>query len=150
MNTDGQQNFQLFQDGAFSLKNFYFEEFEEQIQSSKREVETLEKLYVDFLKINKVDQKEKTTIFNFIDKNKLSISKYLANNTPINGHDYTIEAQFVDYFKKIPDVFEIVRNIYLGSIISSYLEYKTENATHEVELVFDTNFIISLITSVRL
>ena len=145
VNIEGSQNFQLFQDGAFSIKNFYFEEFEEKIQSSKREVETLEKLYIDFLKINKINQKEKTTIFDFIDKNKGSISKYLANITPLNGHDYTIEAQFVDYFKKIPDVFEIVRNIYLGSIISSYLEYKTEGVTQQVELVFDTNFIISLL-----
>lgn len=145
VNTDGQINFQLYQDGAFALKNFYFEEFEEQIQASKREVETLEKLYIDFLKLNKIDTKEKTTIFDFIDKNKISISKYLANSTTANGHDYTIEAQFVDFFKKIPDVFDIVRNIYLGSIISSYLEYKTENATQQVELVFDTNFIISLI-----
>lgn len=145
VNVDGQINFQLFQDGAFSLKNYYFEEFEEQIQKSKREVETLEKMYVDFLKINNIEQKEKTTIFDFIDKNKISISKYLSNSRPVNGHDYTIEAQFVDFFKKIPDVFDIVRNIYLGSIISSYLEYNTENVTQHVELVFDTNFIISLI-----
>lgn len=145
VNTDGQVNFQLFQDGAFSLKNFFFEEFEEQIQSSKREVETLEKLYVDFLKLNKIEVKEKTTIFDFIDKNKASISKYLANNTPANGHDYTTEAQFVEFFRKIPDVFDIVRNIYLGSIISSYLEYKTENINQQVELLFDTNFIISLL-----
>lgn len=145
VNVEDQLNFQLFQDGAFSLKNFYFEEFEEQIQKSQREVETLEKLYIDFLKLNKVENFEKTTIFDFIDKNKASISKYLANSTPTNGHDYTIEAQFVDFFKKIPDVFEIVRNIYLGSIISSYLEYKTENLTQKVELVFDTNFIISML-----
>lgn len=145
VNIGGQVNFQLFQDGAFSLKNFYFEEFEEQIQTSKREVETLEKLYIDFLILNKIEVKEKTTIFDFIDKNKVSISKYLANNAPTNGHDYTIEAQFVDFFRKIPDVFDIVRNIYLGSIISSYLEYKAENITQQVELVFDTNFIISLI-----
>jgi hypothetical protein len=145
VNINGEQNFQLFQDGAFALKNFYFEDFEEQIQTSKREVEIIEKLYVDFLKINKIEQKEKTTIFDFIDKNKASISKYLANHTLVNGHDYTIEAQFVDFFKKIPDVFDIVRNIYLGSIISSYLEYKTENLTQQVELVFDTNFIISLL-----
>lgn len=145
VNSDELVNFQLFQDGAFSLKNFFFEEFEEQIQTSKREVETLEKLYIDFLKLNKIETKEKTTIFNFIDKNKTSISKYLSNSTQTNGHDYTTEAQFVDFFRKIPDVFDIVRNIYLGSIISGYLEYKIENINEQVELVFDTNFIISLI-----
>jgi len=138
-------NFQIFNDGAFILRNFYFEDFEEKIQTSKREVETLEKLYVDFLKVVNVEVKEKTTIFDFIDKNKISLSKYLANSHHNNGQDFTIEAKFVDYFRKIPDVFEIIRNIYLGSIISGYLEYRTEEISNEIELVFDTNFIISLI-----
>ena len=145
VNTNENVNFQLYNDGAFALKNFFFEEFEENIESSKREVETLEKLYIDFLKLNNVEIKGKTTILDFIDKNKISISKYLANSQPVNGTDYTIEAQFVEFFRKIPDVFDIIKNIYLGSIISGYLEYKTENNNQNVELVFDTNFIISLI-----
>ncbi len=145
VNTSEQKNFELYKDGAFALKNFYFKEFEEQIQSSKRDVETLEKLYIDFVKLNNIETKEKTTIFDFIDKNKISISKYLSNSTHINGKDFTVEAQFVEFFRKIPDVFDIIRNIYLGSIISSYLEYKTENVNQQVELVFDTNFIISLV-----
>jgi hypothetical protein len=127
VNTSENINFQLYNDGAFALKNFFFEEFEENIQSSKREVETLEKMYIDFLELNNIEVKENTTILDFIDKNKISISKYLANSQPINGKDYTIEAQFVDFFRKIPDVFDIIKNIYLGSIISGYLEYKTEN-----------------------
>lgn len=145
VNTEGQINFELYQDGAFAMKNFFFEDFEERIMTSKREVETLEKLYVDFLKLHNIEFKDKTTIFDFIEKNKVSISKYLANTQHINGKDYTIEAQFVDFFRKIPDVFDIIRNIYLGSIISSYLEYQTGNAGIQVELVFDTNFLISLV-----
>lgn len=145
VNTGEQTNFQLFQDGAFALKNFFFEDFEEHIQTCKREVETLEKLYIDFLKVHNIEFKEKITIFDFIEKNKISISKYLCNSQHNNGTDYTTEAQFVDFFRKIPDVFEIIKNIYLGSIISNYLEYNTENANQQVELVFDTNFLISLI-----
>lgn len=145
VNTEEQINFELYQDGSFVLKNFYFEDFEEQIQTSKREVETLEKLYIDFLKFNNIEVKEKTTIFDFIEKNKISISKYLANGSHSNGKDYTFEAQFVEFFRKIPDVFDIIRNIYLGSIISGFLKYKTENIKQQVELVFDTNFLISLI-----
>ena len=145
VNIDGQVNFQIHKDGSFILKNFYFEDFEEKIQESKREIETLEKLYLDFNRINNIEVKEKTTIFDFIDKNKISISKYLSNSNHSNGKDYTVEAQFIDFFRKIPHVFEIIRNIYLGSIISSYLEYKTDNLKENVELVFDTNFLISLL-----
>lgn len=145
VNTDSEKNFVIHQDGSFILKAFYFEDFEEKIQESKRDSENLEKIFEDFCKINSIELNNKTSIFDFIDKNKMSISKYLSNHTAPNGHDFTIEAQFVDYFKKIPKVFDIVRRIYLGSIISSFLEYKTENFTQDVELLFDTNFIISLI-----
>ncbi|HTB52272.1 MAG TPA: hypothetical protein VK718_05805 [Ferruginibacter sp.] len=145
VNVDGQANFQIHSDCSFILKNFYFEDFEEKIQESKREIETIEKLYLDFNRINNIELKEKTTIFDFIDKNKVSISKYLSNSNHSNGKDYTVEAQFIEFFRKIPDVFEIIRNIYLGSIISSYLEYKTDNLKENVELVFDTNFLISLL-----
>ena len=145
VNTDKEKNFIIHQDGSFILKGFYFEDFEEQIQKSKRDSENLEKIFLDFCKINNIEVCDKTSIFDFIDKNKMSISKYISNRAAPNGHDFTIEAQFVDFFKKVPKVFDVVRRIYLGSIISSFLEYKTENFTQDVELLFDTNFIISLI-----
>jgi hypothetical protein len=145
VNIEDEINFQLHKDNSFILKDFYFEDFEEKIQESKRDVETLEKLFVDFVKINNLEVVEKSSIIKFIDKNKISISKYLCYSHVPNGHDYTIEAKFVDFFKKIPDVYEIIRRIYLGSIISSYLEFRTENIKQDVELLFDTNFIISLL-----
>ena len=145
VNFENQINFQLNKDNSFILKDFYFEDFEEKIQESKRDVETLEKLFIDFVKINNVETIENTSIFNFIDKNKITISKYLCNSHISNGHDYTTEAQFINFFKKIPDVYEIIRRIYLGSIISSFLEYTPENIKQDVELLFDTNFIISLL-----
>lgn len=145
INVDGQINLVVHNDGSFILKPFYFEDFEEKIQESKRDTENLEQIFLDFCKINNIAISDKTSIFDFIDKNKMSISKYLSNHQAPNGHDFTVEAQFVEYFKKVPNVFDIVRRIYLGSIISSFLEYKTENFKQDVELLFDTNFIISLI-----
>lgn len=145
INTSEEQKFIVNNDNSFILKSFYFEDFEDKIQEIKRETISLEKIFEDFCKIHNLETKDNTSIFNFIDKNKLSISRYLSNEAAPNGHDYSIEAHFVDFFKKIPKVFDIVRRIYLGSIISSFLEYKTENLKLEIELLFDTNFIISLI-----
>ena len=145
VNTDSQFNFILNKDFSYILKAFYFEDFEEKIQESKRDAENLEKIFEDFCKLKNISVENKTSIFDFIDKNKISISKYLSNNQDVNGHDFTVEAQFVEFFKKIPKVFDAVRRIYLGSIISSFLEYKTEGFKQDVELLFDTNFIISLI-----
>lgn len=145
VNIDGELNFTINKDNSFILKAFYFEDFEDKIQESKRDAENLEKIFIDFCKLKNIEISNKTSIFDFIDKNKISISKYLSNHQDPNGLDYTIEAQFVEFFKKIPKVFDAVRRIYLGSIISSFLEYKTEDFKQDVELLFDTNFIISLI-----
>jgi hypothetical protein len=144
VNTKECTNFQIFQDNSFILKEFFFEDFEEKIQESKRDVETIEKLFVDFAKVNNIDLNETNSVIKFIEKNKVSISKYISNFQFKNGVDYTVEARFVDFFKQIPNVYEIIRRIYLGSIITSFLEFKTENLNNKVELLFDTNFIISL------
>jgi hypothetical protein len=39
----------------------------------------------------------------------------------------------------------MIKNIYLGSIISSYIEYQTKPININIELIFDTNFLISLL-----
>lgn len=145
VNINDELNFTINKDNSFILKAFYFEDFEDKIQESKRDAENLEKIFIDFCKLKNIEVSNKTSIFDFIDKNKISISKYLSNHQDPNGFDYTIEAQFVEFFKKIPKVFDSIRRIYLGSIISSFLEYKTEDFKQDVELLFDTNFIISLI-----
>lgn len=145
VNQNDANNFKLYGDKSFVIKDYLFLEFEEKIQESKKEILNIEKLFQEFCKINNVEHKEKTTIFDFIDKNKIALSKYLSNSTITNGHDFVIEAQFVKYFKKIPTVYEQIRNLYLGSILSSFLEYRTENANQDIELLLDTNFLVSLI-----
>ena len=145
VNVGNEKNFILYNDFSFILKSFYFEDFEERIQEIKRETDELEKIFKDFCELQNFKPEKPTSIFDFIDKNKLAISRFLSNSIAPNGHDYSIEAEFVDFFKKVPKVFDIVRRIYLGSIISSFLEYRAENIEQDVELLFDTNFIISLI-----
>lgn len=145
INTPEEQKLILHGDHSFILKSFYFEDFEEQIQEIRRETEGLEKIFQDFCSLNNVEAENSKSIFDFIDKNKLAISRYLSNTVAPNGHDYSIEAQFVDFFRKSQKVFDVIRRLYLGSIISSFLEYKTEDIQQDIELLFDTNFIISLI-----
>lgn len=145
VNTEKSVNFQLFQDNSFILKNFYFEDFEQKIQESIRDVEAIEKLFKDFAKVNNVDLSVNNSIIKFIEKNKASISKYISNHQSKNGNDYTLEAKFVEFFRKIPKIYEIIKRLYLGSIITSFLEFKTDKTPNSVELLFDTNFIISLL-----
>lgn len=146
VNKEGSQNFILYHnDNSFSIKNYVFEEFEDVIQKSKSEAEQVQKLFKQFCEIHSYSAENELSIFDFIDKSKLSLSKYLSGNKTRNNKDFTIEAQFVEYFKKIPTAYELIRKIYLGSILSSYIEYKTENGNKGCELLLDTNFLVSLL-----
>lgn len=137
--------FELFQDDSFQIKNYAFTEFEDTIKIHSLEIENIENLFREFCLSCGKEKIESTSILDFIDKNRISLSKYLADKSQHQNDDYSIEAQFVEFFKKIPPVYETIRKIYLGSIIVGYLEYKTENVKTGIELLIDTNFLLGIL-----
>ncbi len=136
--------FNLYQDKSFAINGYIFTEFEEDIRKHKIEIDKLEKLFQDFCKLSEIEISDKS-IFRFIEKNKISLSKYLSKIDYKNGHDYSIEAQFIEYFKRITPVYELIKEIYLGSILAGYIEYTASTAKIDVELLLDTNFILGLL-----
>ena len=66
--------FELYQDDSFWIKDYIFEDFDEQIEKSKKEIFALQKMFKEFCKINNVDYNENSCIIKFIEKNKVSIS----------------------------------------------------------------------------
>ena len=142
VNTYELTKFNLYRDKSFAINGYVFTEFEEKIRKHKIEIENLEKLFSDFCKSSDLDQIENSSIFRFIEKSKISLSKYLSKADNRNPEDFSIEAQFVDYFKRITPVYNLIKEIYLGSIIAGYIEFKTEEANIDVELLLDTNFIV--------
>jgi hypothetical protein len=145
INTDVNTYFQLYQDKSFSINGYFFTEFEEDVRKHKIEIDSLEKLFQKFIETTENENSNEKSIFNFIEKNKHSLSKYLSNKPHINGKDYSVEAQFVDYFKNITPVYELIKEIYLGSILAGYIEFQPTSAKMNVELLLDTNFIIGLL-----
>lgn len=145
VNQEGVGKFQLYSDNAFAITDYVFVEFEELIKDKEDEIQKLEQLFADFCKINNVKLEEQSGIFEFIESNKTTIAKYLSFKGKRRKDDFTIEALFVDYFKNFKEVFDLIKNIYLGSIISSYIEYQTNPINLQIELLFDTNFIVSLL-----
>ncbi len=145
INSDSATHLVLYQDGAFSIKQYSFTDYEDVIQTQTNDINELEELFKQFCKTSdlKIDNSE--SIFRFIEKNKFTLSKYISNTNESNGEDYTSEAQFIDFFKRIPQIYERIKGIYLGSIIAGYIEYTPDDAKREIELLFDTNFLVGLI-----
>ncbi|WAC02354.1 hypothetical protein N7U66_01015 [Lacinutrix neustonica] len=145
INTDDTIHFVLYQDGAFSLNQYTFTDFEEIIENQTKEIDEIEVLFKSFCESSELKIENSDSIFKFIEKNKFNLSKYISNSEYKNGEDFTAEAQFIDFFKKIPSIYDRIKNIYLGSIISTYLEYNSDDANRDIELLFDTNFLVGLI-----
>jgi hypothetical protein len=145
INSVKEKVFELYQDGAFWIKDYVFEDYDEQLKESKRKVQDLQKAFKEFCKINNVPDIDESCIIKFIEKNKHSISRYLAHTTIPNGENYTTPALFIDYFRNFPNFYSQIKDIYLGSTLACVLEYEFVNAKIEVTLLLDTNFIVSLI-----
>ena len=136
-----EQTFKLYQDGAFIIKSYVFNDIEEQIKQEEHNIKLLENDYkkfcdelsieFDFSKLKEFILAQKIDLFS--DKK----SSYLDLNYAIPKY---ISKKFED---KI--IFDIITNIYLGGIISSYLTLKIDSKVTETELLIDTNFYISLI-----
>lgn len=145
VNTQEKTHFVLYKDGAFSINEFTFIEYEEIIENQAKDINELEDLFKQFCDTSELKFENSDSIFKFIEKNKFNLSKYISNTQTKNGFDYTAEAQFVNFFKQIPLIYEKIKSIYLGSIIAGYIEYNSDEAVREIELLFDTNFIVGLL-----
>ncbi|MDR2953743.1 MAG: hypothetical protein LBV43_01520 [Prevotella sp.] len=148
VNTE-REYFQVFNDGAFWIKDFIFVDFDEQIEEAKINIKNLQNLFMEFCKIQNIDYEENNCVIRFIEKHKLSMSKYLSHkNTIPDNKDFLIAANFINFFKENGSIFyEQIKRIYLGSVLSMRLDYEPNIKDNNIQLtlLLDTNFIVSLI-----
>lgn len=133
-------------DGSFWIENYIFDDYIDEIQKSRDDVNQIKKLYSQFCKIVGIaDDNNEDAIFHFIERNRVEISYYLSHNDRCNEQESVTAAKFVEMFKSRPEVYNKLRDMYLGSILTSYLEFHPQNVKMDVELLLDTNFIVSLL-----
>lgn len=144
VNTDEKTSLVINNDLSFEVLKYTFHDYDDLIASRNEEILRLENLFGEF-KETIENNKESDTIFKFIEKNKFTLSKYLSENNDLNGQDYSIEAQFVNFFRSSKPIYDLIKEIYLGSILTSYIEYQPKEVKHEVELLLDTNFVVGLL-----
>ncbi|MAP80046.1 MAG: hypothetical protein CL526_03045 [Aequorivita sp.] len=145
VNDEETTRFVLHNDLSFSINQYTFDDFDNILEKQEKEIEEIEQLFEQFCENSELEIKNSESIFKFIEKNKFNLSKYISHNKDLNGKDYTAEAQFIEFFKRIPPVYEKIKNIYLGSIISGYIEYSPDENKRQVKLLLDTNFIVGLL-----
>lgn len=144
LNADGRPRVHFYSGGSFIINEFVFDEYEDEILKRNRDLEGLQKVYNDFLRMQDIEDGS-LSIFGFVEQHKLSLGKYISREHPPGHEDNTIEARFVEFIRSINEFYKVLQSVYIGSIISTYLEYKPVQVKKNVELVLDTNFIVSLL-----
>lgn len=146
VNTEDKTRFEIYNDKSFAILEYTFDDYEKTITEREEKIKSIEKLFIKFKEAQTDNVINSKSIFEFVERNKYNLSKYLSDKKEFDDKDYTLEARFINYFKKT-EVYEIIKDIYLGSILSCYIEYKPNIKVNskKVELLFDTNFIVSLL-----
>lgn len=133
--------FAYYQDRSFIINTYIFNDIDEEIQIETDNVNLL-KLDFESFCISNSNTPNFDELIRFICSQKMnliSIKEVENLDFPYYIPQY-VSLKFNDekYFKNLSD-------IYLGSLISSYFEFKISTPVTNTELLIDTNFFISLI-----
>ena len=133
--------FALYNDGAFIIKSYVFNDIDDIIEQGKNNIEKLSEDYrtycvengyqFDFDELKKFILTQQIELFTNKQSNLLDVNYFVLK--------YVSERITND------SIFRIMSSIYLGSIIAAYLEQNITKKVTDAELLLDTNFFISLI-----
>ena len=133
--------FALYKDGAFIIKSYVFESIDEVIEQEKSNINRLQQDY-------KLYCSENGFKFDFDELKQFiliqQIELFTDRRLDLLNVDYYVPKYVSERLNNEP-IFKVMSNIYLGSIIASYMEHNITDKVTEAELLLDTNFFISLI-----
>ncbi len=138
---DNEDIFALYSDGAFIIKSYVFNDINTLVESERANIDLLKEDFRAYCEENGFK-------YNFEELEQFILAQQMDIFT-----DKRIDLLSIDYYvpKYIQEriandsIFKIMSNIYLGSIIASYLEQNITQKVTDTELLLDTNFFISLI-----
>lgn len=147
INSSPENDFTIHHDKSFVMSKYIFVDYEESLIEQDAEIESLKITYEKYLQLINLDISKEPSIFEYLDKNRVSLSQFFAGNADkVIDEGFLHQANFIISCKDVPETFKTLKKIYLGSIISSYLEIDYSNDhKHQIDFVLDTNFIVSVL-----
>lgn len=143
---DPENQFILHRDGAFQMNKYLFADYKEELDQKENEIDEVDKIYKAYLTSNGLDPRAEPSIFDYIDLNRTNLSKFFAyKQTQQLEIEYVHQANFINSIKVNKKIYDILRRVYLGSIIAAYLEVEIGEIKNKTELLLDTNFILGLL-----
>lgn len=138
---DVDQQFKINSDHSFIIKQGFAVSLDSEYNNQKSRISKLEKHYNTFCKRQKVkcDFQE---LINFIQDQKNRV--FEGNDTVVGKQDYYVSKYVMECIRRKDYIYEIICSIYLGGVISSYYKFQINEKVVDTELLWDTNFYISL------
>lgn len=133
--------FALYQDGAFIIKSYVFDSIDDVIEQEKNNIEKLRLDYLTYCNDNGYN-------YNFEELKQFILAQQIELFTDKKPNLLDVEYYVPKYVSdrlNNESIFKVMSNIYLGGIITCYLEQNITKKVTEAELLLDTNFFISLI-----
>ena len=141
INAEQGRDFDLFSDFSFTYSSSKFKTFDLDIQSEKNSISELKEVYEKLC--NESNIQTIMGIEFFIDVNRKDILHYLNDEDFII--DGNLEFPIFQTIYSLDKYKDIIDRLILGSIISTYVELDAIDFIAKKSLLFDTNFIISLL-----
>lgn len=138
---DDENIFIIYDDGAFILKSYAFCDIDQQLIIEESNIRSLEKDYKTYCNLNGYK-------FNFQELENFILAQQIDLFTEKQSSFLDLSYFVSKYVKDridVPIILGIMSNIYLGGVLSSYLELNITKKVTDAELLIDTNFFISLI-----
>lgn len=133
--------FAIYQDGAFIIKCFVFDDINNAIERENENIQLLKDDYHVYCiehEFNENFEELKEFILS------AQIDLFTSNQSAYIKSDFHIPKYIHERLTQ-PSIYKIMCNIYLGGIIVSYLEQNITKQVTSSELLLDTNFVISLL-----
>jgi hypothetical protein len=136
--------FTTYSDDSFTINEFPEINLTILLEKQQSDIEAFYNLYNRYLSIKGLKY-EDYNLLAFFEQNKRYVLKCLNGSVEIE-ENHQVQAQFIHKLLHLKRYNELINRIFLGSIISSYIELEIDDSTkHGKILLLDTNFIISLL-----
>ena len=135
------EGFQIFSDNSFIVKSFHFDDIDSVLTQGGLDIEELKKDFNSYCS----EAKEKPAFSELVEFiSSQNIELYTDRVWDADGLNDIIP-HYIDSRRNNERLFGIISDIYLGSLLASYISFKVTKTVGNAELLIDTNFFISLI-----
>jgi hypothetical protein len=137
--------FTIHNDDSFIITDFPNRDLSYIVDQQKKSINLLFSLYNSYLSKEGLES-SKHDLLEYIEENKKQVMSFVSGNLLLNSDDFHVQANFIKELLSIPEYNPIIQRLFLGSIISSYIELDIDESMDKSKtLLLDTNFVVSLL-----